>query len=301
MYSMLPPPSFLCAENYPALLRQCPKMPPKLNIIGTIPSDEHKFLCVIGPRHHSMYGQEVCNHLIHGLAGYPIVIVSGLAIGIDSLAHRAALEVGLPTISFPGSGLHEDVIYPQAHRGLAEDIVRYGGALLSPFDAEHPSTLWTFAVRNRLMAGISHATLIIEAGKKSGTLLTANYALDEFSRDVFCVPGDIFSPLSYGPHMLLRRGAALIGSAADILEEFGFGPQRQEETPHEMSSVERKLFSAAEIAVYEKLRFGARDSSSLARELELSSEQLIRAMSVLELRGYVQEKQGAYRIVRSKK
>jgi DNA protecting protein DprA len=192
-----------------------------MDIIGTMPSDEYKFLCIVGSRTYSTYGKDACRKLILGLRGYPIVVVSGLAVGIDSFAHEAALEAGLKTISFPGSGLDPSVLYPSSKRYLAKQIVESGGALISRFNSLQKSDNWTFPSRNRLMAGVSHATMIIEARRGSGTLITAKYA-EEFNRDVLAVPGPIDSELSYGPHMLIRRGATPITSSQDILEALGF-------------------------------------------------------------------------------
>lgn len=208
-------------EKYPFLLRQITQLTPEMDIIGTLPTDDHAFLCVVGSRSYSNYGKDSCRKLILGLRGYPIVIVSGMAIGMDSFAHEAALEAGLTTISFPGSGLDPSVLYPSSSRQLAKRIIAAGGALISRFPSLQLATDWTFPSRNRLMAGISHATLIIEARRGSGTLITAKYA-EEFNRDVLAVPGPIDSELSYGPHMLIRRGATPITSSQDILEALGF-------------------------------------------------------------------------------
>ncbi len=211
----------LSIESYPYLLKQIRRLPKQMDIIGHMPTDEHVFLCIIGSRTQSTYGQRVCERLIQGLAGYPIVIVSGLAVGMDSIAHEAALKAGLKTIAFPGSGLAKNVLYPYSRRDLAQKIISAGGALISSFPTTMLSQNWMFPVRNRLMAGISHATLVIEARRGSGTLITAKYA-EEFNRDVFAVPGPIDSELSYGPHMLIRRGATPITSSQDILEALGF-------------------------------------------------------------------------------
>ncbi len=208
-------------EEYPYLLKQINQLSDEMDISGTIPPDSCAFLCIIGSRTHTTYGERTCRKLIHGLKGYPVVIVSGLAIGMDSIAHEAALEAGLKTIAFPGSGLDPSVLYPHSRLGLAERIVRSGGAVISRFPRFQRGDDWTFPARNRLMAGISHATLVIEARRGSGTLITAKYA-EEFNRDVFAVPGPIDSELSYGPHMLIRRGATPITSSQDILEALGF-------------------------------------------------------------------------------
>ena len=134
----------------------------------------------------------MCKHLIEGLRGYPIVIVSGLAYGADAAAHRAALEVGLPTVAVPGSGLDWDILYPRANVGLAREILKAGGALLSEEEPETKAADWTFPKRNRVMAGLSRATLIIEAKELSGSLITARLTV-EYNRELLVVPGSIFS------------------------------------------------------------------------------------------------------------
>jgi DNA protecting protein DprA len=208
-------------EKYPYLLQQINQIGDEMDVIGTAPSDSYTFLCIVGSRAHTSYGERMCRQLVTGLTGYPIVIVSGLAVGLDSIAHEAALNAGLKTISFPGSGLDPNVLYPRSRQSLAEKIVQSGGALMSRFPRFQKADDWTFPARNRLMAGISHATLVIEARRGSGTLITAKYA-EEFNRDVLAVPGPIDSELSYGPHMLIRRGATPITSSQDILEALGF-------------------------------------------------------------------------------
>jgi predicted Rossmann fold nucleotide-binding protein DprA/Smf involved in DNA uptake len=148
------------------------------------------------------------------------VIVSGLAIGIDSIAHESALEAGLKTIAIPGSGLDESSIYPYTHLNLATRIIDSNNTLISPFEPLQKSTIWTFPARNRVMAGISHATLIIEGRIGSGTLITANHAL-EFNRDVIVVPGSIFTDTTHGPLSLLKEGAIPITSPKEILATLG--------------------------------------------------------------------------------
>ena len=186
-----------------------------------MPKGDAKFLCVVGSRKYTDYGKEACQKLIAGLRGHNIVIVSGLALGIDGIAHRAALDAGLTTIAIPGSGLNPSVLYPSSNRQLAEKIIESGGALISEFEPMFKATTYSFPQRNRIMAGISHATLIIEAEIKSGTLITSRLAT-EYNRDVATVPGSIFSKTSEGPNMLLRLGATPVSSSAHILETLGF-------------------------------------------------------------------------------
>lgn len=211
-------------KDFPSLLNEINDPPKKMRIVGEIPQTE-KYLAVVGSRKYSEYGKAVCEQLIEGLRGYPITIVSGLALGIDSIAHRSALKAGLPTVAIPGSGLNEKVLYPSSHKELARQIVESGGCIISEFEDNHPPYPSNFPQRNRIIAGMSHATLVIEAELKSGTLITSKYAI-EYNRDVFTVPNSIFSKNSEGPHMLLRLGATPITSSADIISALGL-------TPHE--------------------------------------------------------------------
>lgn len=211
--------------KFPPLLCEINDPPKSLRIVGELPIDT-KYLCVVGARKYSQYGKEVCEHLINGLRGYPITIVSGLALGQDAIAHRAALGAGLKTIAVPGSGLGEKVLYPSAHRGLAHEIVESGGALLSEFPDDFIATPYSFPQRNRIMAGMSSAVLVIEAELRSGTLITSKYAI-EYNRDVFTVPHSIFSRTSEGPHMLLRLGATPITQPSDIITALGLRPREE--------------------------------------------------------------------------
>ncbi|MDP1625175.1 MAG: DNA-processing protein DprA [bacterium] len=214
------------------LLAQMTYPPRELFIRGEVPAQAitaddarngsgHVYMTIVGSRKFTSYGKEVCETLIKGLCGLPVVIVSGLALGIDSIAHRAAIDAGLKTVAVPGSGIDDDSIYPASHLTLAQNILESGGAIISPFPSGMRGTNWMFPTRNRIMAGISHATLVIEADLKSGTLITSKHAT-EFNRDVFTVPGSIFSNQSAGPHQLMRSGATPIGDVAQLREALGF-------------------------------------------------------------------------------
>ena len=230
-------------EQYPPLLKEIRNIPDKLYIEGQLPPPDTKYLCVVGARNHTSYGKAACIDLIKGLAGYNICIVSGLAIGIDGVAHEAALDAGLTTIAFPGSGLADDVLYPAQHHRLAERILEQGGALISPFEPHFNAAPWSFPERNELMAGTSHATLVIEAKERSGTSITARRALD-FSRDVMIVPGSMFSVFSRCTNELLKQGAIPVTSSADILEVLGIDPSsraRIEEKDLNLNSLERTI------------------------------------------------------------
>lgn len=207
-------------EELPIPLIHIPRPPKKLYVIGNLPSSTTKMLTIVGTRNPTEYGESVVKTLISGLRGYNICIVSGLAIGIDCMAHRAALDAGIQTIAFPGSGLNQDVLYPKQNIGLANEIVNSGGALISELEPTTRSQNWTFPLRNRLMAGISQATLVIEAELPSGSLITSRLA-HEYNRDVATVPGSIYSKSSDGTNWLLKNYATAITSSKDIVELLG--------------------------------------------------------------------------------
>ncbi len=226
---------------------EIPEPPKELWIEGEFPiHDDTIYLTVVGSRKYTNYGRDACIDIIKGLAGYPITIVSGLALGIDTIAHESALKVGLRTIAFPGSGLDNSVLYPRSNWQLANEIVLSGGALISEFPPETKSAIWTFPRRNRLMSAFSQAVIIIEAEEKSGTLITARLALD-YNKDVYVVPGSIFSENSIGTNRLIREGAYPICSSLDLLQALGFDPTQDanisenQVLPFEVSAEESSL------------------------------------------------------------
>ncbi|KXJ98072.1 MAG: hypothetical protein UZ19_OD1000791 [Parcubacteria bacterium OLB19] len=195
-------PSDFAPNNLGALL-EIPQPPDQLWYQGNLPPAALKLLAVVGSRKYTTYGKQVIEHLINGLADYPVGIVSGLALGIDGLAHEQALKNNLYTLAVPGSGLDKSVLYPARHKELAERILRGGGGLLSELPPKTAAAPWTFPQRNRLMAGLCHATILIEAGEKSGTLITARMVAD-YNRELLAVPGSIFSKNSYGTHQFFK-------------------------------------------------------------------------------------------------
>lgn len=279
----------LLPSEYPSLLQEIPEPPDKLYIQGNLPGNEHIFLTIVGARRYSEYGKEVTETLVRGLKGLPVVIVSGLAFGIDSIAHQAALDAGLTTVAIPGSGLAEDFLYPASNRNLAQRILKHKGALISPFENETAAAPWTFPVRNRIMAGISHATLVIEAEIKSGTLITSKYAT-EFNRNVFTIPGSIFSTQSAGPHMLIRLGATPITCVDELIDALGFKNNVERKT------VDYSSLSDSELKIIELLtKPMSRDE--LFEQLDMSTSTINSLLSLLELKGVIEEKLGELRRV----
>jgi DNA processing protein len=273
----------LAPEEFPPQLLEIPQPPKELWVAGILPPPETVLLTVVGARKHSHYGEEACETIIAGLAGYDIAIVSGLALGIDAIAHEAAMNAGLPTIAVPGSGLDPRVLYPRSNVNLAERILTSGGALLSEYPPEMHAAQWTFPQRNRIMAGLARATLIIEAEERSGTLITARLATD-YNRDVFAVPGSIFSPLSRGPNKLITLGATPISSSEDVLHALGFNVDnevtQQELDFSTLSDIEQKVMTAL---------LSPKPRDTLIAELELATSDGNILLMKMEIAGLIKE------------
>ncbi len=274
--------------EWPQQLLEIPQLPPRLWIRGTMPTAETKLLAVVGSRAMTRYGQEACEKLIIGLAGYPVSIVSGLALGVDGCAHRAALAAGLHTIAIPGSGLDDSVISPRSNVGLAKDILKAGGALISEQEPMHKPWLKEFPSRNRLMVGMSHAVLIVEAGEKSGTLITARLAAD-YNRDLLCIPHRIGDPHAFGPHLFIRLGATLVSDPLHILEALHIAPRitSAATAPTDLEDVELEIWSMLEEPK-------TRDEILRAGSAGANAGELLTALVALELRGLVKEEFGAW-------
>ncbi len=268
----------------PKLLREIPDPPKKLYLVGSLPDEEkYIFLTIVGSRKYTRYGEEALRYILSGISNYPFVIVSGLAYGIDSIAHRLAMEFNLKTIAIPGSGLNEEVIYPSGNKKLAKEILKNGGALLSEFEPSQRAQTWTFPKRNRIMAGISHATIVIEAEEKSGTRITARLAT-EYNRDVFAVPGSIFSPSSQGCNSLIKEGAYPLSSAEDILKHFSFEKKEKEEKESiPLSKEEEKILQVLS---------SPKGRNELSRELKVPIHILNIHLSSLEIKGLIFESMG---------
>jgi DNA processing protein len=281
-------------EDISELLPEITDPPKTLRMQGEFPITD-KYLTVVGSRKYSEYGKAVCEHLIIGLRGYPITIISGLALGIDGIAHRSALSAGLKTVAVPGSGLSDKVLYPASHRGLRDKILESGGCMLSEFEDDFRATPYSFPQRNRIMAGLAHATLIIEAELKSGTLITSKYAI-EYNRDVFTIPHSIFSKTSEGPHMLLRLGATPITSPADILTALGFDTTKENLLGNSNKLRDYSDCSADELEVVNILAEPmSRDEIIRGLNKPIHITQTI--LAIMEIKGLIKEEMGEIRLM----
>lgn len=276
-------------KDFPPLLNEINDPPVSLRIVGELPKTE-KYLSVVGSRKYSEYGKAVCEKLIEGLRGYSITIVSGLALGMDSIGHRAALKAGLPTVAIPGSGLGEKVLYPSSHLNLAKEIVEKGGCLISEFPDDYQAHPYDFPRRNRIVAGMCNAVLVVEAELRSGTLITSKYAT-EYNRDVFTVPNSIFSKTSEGPHMLLRLGATPITQSADIISALGL-------TPHE-NLFEKRDYSDCSADEHEviSLLHEPMSRDEIIRRLEKPVYVTQTILATMEIKGLIEETLGEIHLI----
>jgi DNA processing protein len=276
------------AAEFPPLLREIPQPPKSLNYRGMLPPPHITLLSVVGSRKYTSYGNQVVDELIAGLKGYPIGIVSGLALGIDSLAHEAALRNNLYTLAIPGGGLDDSVIYPASHKSLAYRILEAGGGLLSEYEPTFRATEWSFPQRNRLVAGISQATLLIEAAEKSGTLITARMATD-YNRDLLVVPGSIFSPTSLGTHQFLKLGATPVTSSQDILDVFHF-----EKTVAIPTTPQVSLSKEEELVI--SFLTEPRHRDELIRLLAMDVSKASQLLMMMELSGHITATDNIYQL-----
>ncbi|MFA6301271.1 MAG: DNA-processing protein DprA [Candidatus Paceibacterota bacterium] len=278
-------------NKFPKALLEIPQPPEELWVKGELPPENLIYLSVVGSRKFTSYGKEACEKIIAGLKGYPIVIVSGFAMGIDTIAHKKAMQVGLKTLVFPGSGLSKEAIYPKTNVRLMDEVVENGGCLISEFEPDFKATQWSFPMRNRLMAGISKAVLIIEAEERSGTLITARLTT-EYNRDLLVVPGSVFSSNSKGTNKLIQAGATPVTSSEDVLEALGFElPDKKEK--------QAKLFLdllPEEKRVFDLLREPV-PRDDLIRALKMPTPTANALLSVMEIKGLIKEELGEIRSI----
>ena len=265
-------------------LTHIPDPPETLYYQGNLPGSHLALLTVVGSRQYSSYGKQVVTELIAGLAQYPIGIISGLARGIDGLAHEAALHAGLYTLAIPGSGLGRSVLYPARHRGLAEQILQAGGGLLSELPPNTRAARWTFPQRNRVMAGLAQATLLIEAAEKSGTLITARLCV-EYDRELLVTPGNIFSPLSYGTHQFLKLGATPVTTSADIVSALQLEHTAPDEQPLQLTRTEAAVFDALQEPV---------PIDVIIKRTDYTEREVSTALMALEMKSYICSSNGLY-------
>ena len=267
--------------DYPSLLRQISAAPPVIFVRGGFEPVDQWAVAIVGTRRLSAYGRLVAHDLATGLARNGITIVSGLARGIDGVAHRAALEADGRTIAVMGCGI--DRVYPPEHRDLAHAIVAGQGAIVTDFPLGTEPSSANFPARNRLISGLSLGVLVIEAGERSGALITARFALEQ-DREVFAVPGNINSPVSVGTNRLIQQGAKLVMGIEDILEELNL------RMASEQAAAQVVLpDSAEEAALLSQLSTQPLHVDDLGRLTGMPSYLISSTLTMMELKGMVQQ------------
>ena len=280
--------------TYPALLRGISDAPKQLYYKGDW--DEKLFencLTVVGSRHMTSYGRRATEQIVGEVASAGVTIVSGFMYGVDATAHKAALDAGGKTIAVMPCGIER--IHPEYQKDLYEKILKTGGLVISEWDGDSMPQLWTYPKRNRIVAGLSKATLVVEAGLESGSLITAAFA-KKFGRKVFAVPGPITSEVSRGTAKLMQEGASLVQSASDILEYYDLKSKFliSPSTSSGSRADSRDNFQSLEQRILEMLTRESAEADLLARTLEVPAAQLGTTLSLMELQGIISKEGGKY-------
>ena len=266
--------------KYTEVLGTIAVMPKMLYYYGKIPQKRTKTVAIVGSRHNTRYGEEVAYQLGYTLAKHGVIVISGLAYGIDSIGHQAALDAGGTTIAILGTPINE--IYPRNHRKLAAEIIETGGAIISeyaPGTKVYPKT--SFLERNRIISGLSDIVVVVEAAERSGSLNTATHALEQ-GKEVFAVPGNITSPYSQGCNKLIRQGAFPYTEPDDILREL---------FPEEFLARKKKCHlkgdTDVETLILNSLASGLRSGEEIMASTKLPPEVFNQSVTLLEIKGRI--------------
>jgi DNA processing protein len=277
----------LADENYPYFLKQIYDPPIVLFVKGSLSNfNREKSLAVVGSRKASHYIKEVLKKIISELKGQDITIVSGMAVGVDSCAHQAALDNGINTIAVIGSGF--DNIYPEKNRTLYKSIINSGGAIISEYFPSQKAAPWTFPRRNRIISGLSQGTLVGEAGLKSGALITAKLCLDQ-NRELMCIPGMVTNPNTEGTYKLIKEGAAVVTKAEDIFNQLNW------ELKTDFNAGNKNIepgFLGNEQKIYRLLDLEPKSFDTILKETNISIDELMMALTSLELEGVIKQLPG---------
>jgi len=272
----------LATEPYLSPLGEVVKAPASVYIAGKLPLTRLPSVAIVGTRRPTPYGKEVTYKLAYDLAQRGVVIISGLALGVDAIAHQAALDASGATIAVLGNGL--DHIYPSRNQQLGKQIVKKGGALLSEYPPGMPALAHHFLARNRLVSGLADAVIVTEAAARSGTLSTVNHALEQ-GKEVFVVPGNITSLLSVGPNRLLQQGAHPALSADDILGIVA---------PHLLKGATEPVIGSnpSETRILKLIQSGIRNGDQLQEQSKLEASEFSQALTMLEINGDIRALSG---------
>lgn len=267
------------SKEYPSLLKEISHPPQRLWLKGAKLNNTEKRLTVVGTRNPTLYGRRTVEKLIKEVAASGVTIVSGLAIGIDSLAHKAALDAGGKTIAVMAGGL--DNIYPPSNQKLGERMLSSGGTIISEYPEGTEYFKGNFVARNRIQSGLSEAVLIVEAAEKSGTLITADFAIDQ-NRIVMAIPGNIDSQVSAGTNQLIKDGATPVTCARDILEAMGINVKAARVAEYQPAN-------HAEKKIIELIKSGISNSEDIHIQSKLEIVEFNTALTMLEIKGILNQ------------
>ncbi len=274
-------------KRFPKLLKHIHQSPKQLYCRGDVSLLGTDCIAVVGTRKMTPYGKEAIQKILPGLARH-FTIVSGMALGVDGAAHKTCLDARGKTIAVLGSGISDEALYPKEHVRLAKEILDKGGLIISEYKPETKGRPEYFPHRNRIVSGLSRGTLIVEADEKSGTLITARLSMEQ-NRDVFAVPGSIFSQRTYGPHMLIKNGAKLVVSAEDILEEYDHLSLPKAKRVSTANPTEARILAILSGS-------SPLSADAIIDEMDKSAAEILTALTVMELSGLItQDDAGNYR------
>ena len=263
---------------YTEELQYHPNPPSKLFYRGELPSNRVPTVAIVGTRKPTIYGREIAKKIANEVASRGGIVVSGMALGIDGIAHNAAIEAGGITLAVLANGV--DKLYPTSHRGLGEKILKTGGAILSEYEPGIPALPYRFLERNRIVSGLADAVVVVEAAARSGTLSTASHALNQ-GKEVFAVPGNITSPLSAGCNKLIKQGAQPLTEVQDLID-FLF-PKQQ--TNKQISLL--KGDTPAENKILELLASGVSNGEELLKKSGLNTSDFNQSITMLEIKDLI--------------
>lgn len=266
--------------GYPPALKTISGPPKRLYVKGELGTDDIR-VAVVGTRICSDYGKMAAMNITQGLVNAGLTVVSGLAPGIDTIAHQTVVGNKAKTIAVLGTGLDKKSIYPQTNVVLAERILENGGCLISEYPPGTPGSRFSFPQRNRIISGLSLGVLVIEAKEKSGSLITANWARKQ-ERKIFAMPGSVYSSNSRGCHYLIRQGAVLVESANDILKELDIEPAKRKE-------MKSAAGSAEETKILESLREEALEVEKIISRTGLPASKVLSLLPVLEIKNEIRD------------
>ena len=282
-------------KKYPELLRKTGKeAPEKLYFKGNLDNEIFEnCLAVVGSRRLTSYGKRIAEQIVTEIASAGITIVSGFMYGGDEAAHTAAIKAGGRTIAVMPCGI--DLIHPEYQEKLYYQIQENKGLIISEYPEKFPPEKWTYPKRNRIVAGLSKAVLVIEAGLNSGTLITAEFAR-KFKRKIFSVPGPIYSEVSKGSNFLIKKGAVMVTEAQDILKYYEISCAKPGLAQEKISLVKLNQIGELEKKIIEELRKEPLGTDDLARILKLSVAKIGPALSLLQIKGFINQENNKYNI-----